>query len=196
MVLFVSKNLFWPLIRFFIKDLKGIDNLPDKRFILASSHSSFIDAPLLIFMVARYRNKRLRFLATKTSFTGIFWKFLFKHFGAIRVNGSVEKAVKALRKGDCVGIVPEGARSYSGRIGKATHSGLGVIALKTGLPVVPVALKTFDFWNRFHKLPSFKRNIKVNIGKPMYFKRKLTKKNARFVVSAVMKEIKRLHKNA
>lgn len=196
MVFPISKLLLWPLFRIFIKEIKGLNNLPKGKFILASNHGSLVDGPILIFLVAKKCNKKLRLLSIKTSFKGLIWNCLFNHFGAIRVNGSIDKALKAIKQGDCIGVLPEGTRSYTGKIGKVTHYGLGVLALKTKLPVVPVAMKTYDFWSRLHKFPSFKKNIKINIGKPLYFKKKLTKANAKFVVKKTMSEIKRLFHNA
>jgi 1-acyl-sn-glycerol-3-phosphate acyltransferase len=199
MVFFFSKTIFWPLIKIFIKEIKGIENLPEKKFILASNHSSLIDGPILILLTAKYRNKKLRLLSTKKFFKGSIWNILFNHYGAIRVNGSIKKAIKETKKGDCIGILPEGKRSKTGKISNVKNTGLGILALKTKMPIVPIALKTYNFWNKHQKIPNFKKNIKINIGKPLYFKelkeKKITKKNAEYIVKKTMNQIKKLKKN-
>ncbi|MBW3019224.1 1-acyl-sn-glycerol-3-phosphate acyltransferase [Candidatus Woesearchaeota archaeon] len=180
------KLILWPL-RIFIKRIDGLENLPKGRCIIAANHASYID-PVLLMMIL---NQKLRFLVTKDPrFNSWWWNFWFNYFGAIRVNGSVEKAVKAAKK-DCIGIFPEGGRTPNGVIQPAKHTGLGVIALETKLPVVPVGTNTFWFWSRHNKWPSFRRCIKVSIGKPMKFRMKLTKQNAKKVVNLVMKEVKK-----
>jgi 1-acyl-sn-glycerol-3-phosphate acyltransferase len=192
MVYAISKLVFWPVLSLFIKKIEGIENLPRKPFILVSNHSSYIDGVILIFLVAWHRNLQLCSFATNQKFLGPIWNALFNHFGAIRVNGAMEKAVKALKEDKCVGIFPEGQRTYTGGVQKVTHTGLGVLALLSKAPVVPVALNTWHFWNRYETLPNFKKNIKITIGTPMSFKLKATKQNFKKVNNSVMKEVKKL----
>lgn len=190
MVYLFSKLIIWPILRLFIKKIEGVENLPNKQFIMVANHGSYIDALLLIILVAWYKNKQLCFFATKDRFMGPIWSIVFDHFGAIRVNGSIEKARKALRQGKCLGLFPEGQRTFTGKIQKATHKGLGIIALLSKAPIVPVGLNTYKFWNRKQLLPNLKTNIKITIGKPMKFKGKTSQ--AKKVVKTVMKEVSRL----
>jgi len=192
MVYALSKLLFWPVLRLFVKDIKGLENLPNRPFILVANHSSYIDVVFMLFMVAWHKNRKLCTFATNEKFTGPIWSILFNHFGAIRVNGSVKKALKAYKQGSCIGLFPEGGRTLTGKVNKVTHSGLGVMALKTNALVVPVGLNTYKFWNRKQKIPNFKRNIKITIGHPKRFTYKLTKPNVRKVTTVIMKEVKRL----
>jgi len=192
MVYSISKLVFWPVIAIFVRKIKGIENLPDRPFILVANHESFIDGVLLVMMIAWHKNKQLCYFATNEKFTGIFWDLLFKHYGAIRVNGSLKKGVDALSQGSCMGISPEGERTYTGKMQAIKNTGLGVLALQSKVPVVPVGLSTFNFWNRHHTFPSFKRNIVVTIGKPMTFKGKVTKPQVRKVINKVWKEVRKL----
>lgn len=192
MVYSFSKLVFWPLLSLFIKKIEGIENLPRKPFILVANHSSYIDPVILIFLMAWHRNMQLCTFATNEKFLGPFWNMLFNHFGAIRVNGGMEKAVKALKQGKCIGLFPEGQRTYTGNVQKVTHTGLGVLALLSKAPIVPVGLNTWHFWNRYKAIPNFKRNITIQIGKPMAFKQKPTKQNFKKVTQTAMKEVKRV----
>lgn len=193
MVFLLLKIFIWPIVWLCLKKIEGIENLPKGHFILAANHSSLIDPVILILICAVYRNVKVRFFATKSSkFSTAFWNFLFNYVGSIRINGSLDKGLDAAKKGDSIGIFPEGRRTPDGKVQAVKHSGLGVLALKTGLPVVPVGLNTFWFWSSYQKWPSFKRNINVVIGKPMKFKQKYSKQNAKRVVSDVMKQIRLL----
>jgi len=192
MVYAFSKLILWPVISLFIKDIKGLENLPDKPVILVSNHSSYLDALILIMLVAWHKNRQVCTFATNEKFTGWFWNMLFNHYGAIRVNGSLKKGVRALRQGKCMGIFPEGGRTPNGKVQKVKHSGLGVLALKSKKQVVPMAMNTYNWWNTHQLIPNFKQNIKIVIGKPMTFKGKLTKPRANKITKEIMTEVKRL----
>ena len=75
MVYPISKVILWPFFKIFIKEIKGLNNLPKGKFILAANHASLIDGPILILLTAKYCNKKLRILSIKRSFKGFFWNF-------------------------------------------------------------------------------------------------------------------------
>ena len=186
----ISKLIFWPILSIFIKRIKGIENLPKGKFILACNHSSYADAVILMMLVAWHRNKKLRFYATNDKrWRGWWWDYWFNHYGAIRINGSIEKGIKALKK-DCVGIFPEGKMTTNGLVQGKGHTGVAVMALKTGLPIVTTGMNTFWWWNRYQKLPSLKRNIRIIITQPKRYKLKCTKKNIEKVHNETMKNIR------
>ena len=192
MVYPISKVVLWPILNLFIKKIEGIQNLPDKPFILVSNHESYIDGIILMIAVAWHKNKQLCYFATNEKFLGPFWNMLFEHFGAIRINGSLKKGLKALKQGKCMGISPEGQRTYNGKIQPVRHTGLGVLVLLSKRPVVPVGINSYNFWNRHQTLPNFKQNIVVTIGKPMQFKAKSTPKNVKKTINTIWKEVKSL----
>lgn len=192
MVYAISKRIIWPVLRLFITKITGVNNLPDKPFILAANHSSYIDGVILIMLTAWHKNRQLCVFATNQKFTSYFWDKLFKHFGAIRVNGSLDKGIRAVNNGKSMGIFPEGGRTYDGTMQKITNTGLGVLALKTNAPVVPVHLTTWHWWNRYQEIPTFKRNIRIAIGKPKTFKGKPTKQNINKVTNYFTTEVKHL----
>ncbi len=192
MVYPISKLVIWPILSLFIKKIEGLDNIPNKPFIMVANHSSYIDGVLLMFLVAWHKNKQLCVFATNEKFLGSFWNTLFDHFGAIRVNGSMPKALKALKQGKSMGIFPEGGRTYAHKLNPIKHTGLGVLTLLSKKPVVPVAMNTWHFWNRYQTIPNFKKNIKITIGKPMQFKGKPDKKTVRKVINTAWKEVKSL----
>ncbi len=192
MVYPIAKIILWPVLKLFIKQIKGLENLPNKPFILVANHESYLDGVILLMAVAWHKNKQLCYFATNEKFLGPIWNTIFNHFGAIRVNKSMEKGLRALKSGKCIGIFPEGQRTYTHTLQQIKHTGLGVLALISKAPVVPAAIHSYNFWNRYQTLPNFKRNIIVNIGKPMTFKAKPTPANVKKTIKTTWKEVKRL----
>jgi len=183
--------ILWPL-QLFIKHIDGIENLPDGPFILASNHASYIDAPLLMHICAK-RGKHVRFFATNDpKWKTPFWNWWFKLAGAIRVNGSLDKGLAALKNKDAIGLFPEAERTPSGKIHSTHHKGLGVLALKSHAPIVPIRINTYWWWNRFRKAPTFKRTLHVTIGKPMHYKGRYSDKRAHAIVTKTLSQIRRL----
>jgi len=192
MVYAISKHIFWPLISLFIKRIEGIENIPKPPFIIASNHQSYIDAIILLFLCAHYKNVKLYTFATNKKFTGPIWNSLFEHFGAIRIGGATAKGLEKIKQGQALAIFPEGERTCTGEVKTPTHYGLGVLALNSKAPVVPVGIWTYNFWNRYSLFLNFKKNIRITIGKPMTFKLTRKKSNYKKATLDVMKEVKRL----
>jgi 1-acyl-sn-glycerol-3-phosphate acyltransferase len=197
---FFVKNILYPLMRLvFVKKIKGIKNLPKKEpYIVAANHASYIDGPLLLLIFLWHKNREVRFIIYPRMFATSFRRFVFHTwFDQIKENHSVKKALDYLDKGVPVGIFPEGRRTEDGKLQKVKHTGLGVLALKTKLPVVPIGIKgTFELWPRQQKYPSLRRIVTINIGKPIKFKLSANKKNYKTVSNKVMKKIGDLVKNA
>jgi 1-acyl-sn-glycerol-3-phosphate acyltransferase len=113
--------------------------------ILASNHVSYLD-PLVLAFLADRRHRRLRFLAKAELFDkrGLGWAL--RQIGQIRVQrnstdaaASLDDAVAALERGECVAVFPEGTISLDlepmpGKTGVARLAGL------SGVPVTPVGL--------------------------------------------------------
>jgi len=163
-----------------IKEVKGLENLPKTNFILVSNHQSYFDVIIDSYLCVP---RRFHFIGQIEGFKiPLKWLIAALYFlsGVIPLNrkdeesraGVVKSAIEVLKKGDILIIYPEGARSRTGQIqeGKA---GAARIFLKTGVPVLPAAIKgTFELLPPKGKL-KVKRIIKINVGKPLYFKEEL-----------------------
>lgn len=188
----------------FLRKLKGKENIPKKGgFIVASNHCSYLDHLLLSRIFIPYTKKKVRFLAKKEHFEDKFQKAWHKWAGAIPIDRqaggkeALKEAVKALKKGDVIGIYPEGTRSRTGRIQKG-KTGVARLVLAAKVPVVPVGLTgTFKILPRGKLIPKPKRTD-MNIGKPMYFDKYYdqddNKKVIRKITDSIMKEIAKLAK--
>lgn len=159
-----------------LKEVKGTENLKDisrkpEGAILAANHESLLDMPIIMALAITQTNKFVRAIIIKDFFSTLFKRFIFRTWlRCIPLNGASNKAIKALKQGHIIALVPEGPRVFTRKMRKA-HTGVAFLTLKTGLPVIPIGLNTFNLWPRFNQIPKFKKEVKVNIGKPLYFKK-------------------------
>jgi len=168
-----------PLVKkLFIKEVKGIENVPKRNFILASNHQSYLDIIIDSYLCVP---RRFHFIGQIEGFKiPIRWFISFVYFlaGVIPLNREDEKsrekvvkeAISVLKKGDILIIYPEGRRSINGEIQRG-KLGAARIFLKTGVPILPVGIKgTFELLPPKGKL-KIKKIIKINIGRPLFFEK-------------------------
>ncbi len=131
----------------------GLEHVPRTGpVIIAGNHISFADE---IFTPLAAR-RQVFYLAKSEYFTspGLKGKAMAAFFGGIgqvpvdrtatrAAAASVEVCVGLLREGKAFGIYPEGTRSPDGRLYRF-RTGVARIALRTGVPVVPVGLVGTD----------------------------------------------------
>ena len=122
--------------------VRGRDRLPaGGAYILAPSHRSTLDIPLAATVTAR----RMRFMAKRELWHGKFWSWVFDELGAVPVDrdGGDRAALRvteaALLEGEPVVVFPEGTRRSGAELG-TLFSGAAYLALKLGMPIVPVGI--------------------------------------------------------
>ncbi|TBH20154.1 lysophospholipid acyltransferase family protein [Thermus thermamylovorans] len=165
----------WYLARFLLHLLfgyraEGVENVPrEGPIILASNHLSILD-PIAIGAGVR---RPVSFLARADVFRLPLLSWLLPRLYAIPVErgqsdlSAIKSAIRALEKGMAFGIFPEGTRSRTGKLGPF-KTGMAAIALRTGSPVVPVAIVGADqTWPVGRKLFRLRRPIRVIYGKPI-----------------------------
>jgi len=167
----------------FIEEVKGLENIPKGSFILASNHQSHLDWIVCSCLCVP---RRFTYIGQVDRYNGLLAfgrTLLYFVAGVIPVNRkdenskkkAIEKAIEALKRGKILVIYPEGIRSRTGEIQKGKF-GTAKIFLKTGVPILPVAIKgAFEIFPPEKGFPKIKKIIKVNIGKPLYFKEELEK---------------------
>ena len=202
MVYPIGKRILFPVVRLWLKEINGMENLPKKGpFIIAANHSSYMDHFGLGCIIIPNLNKKLHFLAKKEHFNNIFERAWHNYAGAIPLDRqaggkkALKAAIKNLKKGEIIGIYPEGTRSNDGKLKKA-KTGVARLALAAKAPVVPVGLVgMFDILPKGKYRPKLKRAI-INIGKPLYFNnyynKKINEKILRELTNKIMKEIAKL----
>jgi 1-acyl-sn-glycerol-3-phosphate acyltransferase len=149
----------------------GRENVPKTGpVILAPNHVSYADPPVVGAGVYR----PVRFMAKKELFEIPVLGKLIAGVGAFPVRqhtadrAALKRALELLAKGEVVCIFPEGQRSPDGELMEA-QSGLGMIALKSKAPVVPVALIGTDKMLRPHSPLLHFAKVRTIYGKPMTF---------------------------
>ena len=91
-----------------------------------------------------------------------------------------------LKQGKTFIIFPEGTRSKTHTMAKA-HAGLGMIALRAGVPVVPVAI-----WGSEKVLRKFRPDVTISYGKPITLKpkgAKMTREDIDDATETIMRTI-------
>jgi 1-acyl-sn-glycerol-3-phosphate acyltransferase len=120
----------------------GTERIPDGVCLFAANHTSSADAPAVVGAIPR----RIAILLKESLFQYPIAGAAFRLAGFIPVNRreresalqSLEKAVESLRAGQSFLIYPEGTRSPDGRL-QEFKKGAVVMAIKAGVPIVPVA---------------------------------------------------------
>jgi len=204
MVYPIVKRIIFPIVRLWIKEINGINNIPRQGpFIIAANHASYLDHFLMGYLIIPRMNKKLHFLAKKEHFDNFLKKAWHTYGEAIPVDRerggkkALKMALKALNEGKIIGIHPEGTRSLTGKLQKA-KTGVARLALLAKVPVIPIGLiGTFEIMPKGKYIPKLKRAI-VNVGKPMhfpkYYNKKINKRMLREIITKIMKEIARLSK--
>ena len=204
MVYPIGKRIVPFVIKLWIKEIKGLENVPKHGpFIIAANHASYMDHFIIMSTLIPHLNKKIHHLAKKEHFDNILKKAWHTYVGAVpldRQSGGKETlrwAIKALKEGKIIAIHPEGTRSLNGKLQKA-KTGVARLALMSKVPVLPIGLiGTFEILPKGKYIPKA-RKAAMNIGKPMkfgrYYIKKINKKVLREVTTKIMKEIGRLSK--
>jgi len=174
----VHPLVYWPvrmalkpaLHLFFRLRRTGHDHIPAGPVILAANHRSFLDP----FIVACCLPRPIYFMAKRELFRNRLQGWLLNCLGAFPVcrgdadEEAVETARRLLGAGEAVVIFPEGTRHRNGSLGRPRR-GVGRLALESGAPVVPVAVKGTERARRRMLI----RPVKVSIrcGAPLTFPR-------------------------
>ena len=175
------KIFLQPVVRqLLIKEVKGWENIPKRNFILAANHQSHLDEIATAYLCLP---RRFHFIGQVDSFKGLSRIFVYMFYfimGVIPIDRKseesrkkvIKEAIRVLKKGDILIIYPEGTRTRTGKMGEGKF-GVARIFLKTGVPILPVAVEgTFKIMPPGKK-PKIKKIVKINIGEPLYFKEEL-----------------------
>jgi 1-acyl-sn-glycerol-3-phosphate acyltransferase len=124
--------------------VSGVENIPrDRPCVFAVNHQSFLDIPALYAAVP----VRLLFVARRSLFSIPFLGWFLWRAGHIPIDqekarvalANLNRAVAKLHDGVAIVIFPEGTRSVDGAL-LAFKSGGFKLALKAGVPIVPVTI--------------------------------------------------------
>lgn len=175
----VSRAVAGPFLRVLWRpQITGGEHIPPTGgAILASNHLSLVDSiflPLLLSRPVTFAAKSEYFTGTSPGqrFAGAYMRatkqLSVERAGTRSAQETLEAALDLLKAGDLFGIYPEGTRSPDGRLYRG-RTGVGWLALASGLPVIPVAMVGTDrVLPPGHSIPSLRR-VGVRVGKPLTF---------------------------
>lgn len=134
----------------------------DREYIFVGNHLSVLD---VVFPVT-CTNRAVHFMAKNSLFEkGLMKKFVTKS-ECIPVNRdgtdvkAIMQAMKYLKKGECLGIYPEGTRNKTNERFLPFKGGATAISIKTKTPIIPIVqVKKIRIFRKTHML----------IGEPMEF---------------------------
>jgi 1-acyl-sn-glycerol-3-phosphate acyltransferase len=162
------------LIRFVIKliarvEIQGFENIPKEGgFVIATNHLGRLDVTLLfyalkgdfILTIAEKYEHHWLFGPIGNAMNGIWLDRFNADIGAIR------KVLNRMKAGGILVIAPEGTRSKSEAMAEG-KPGVAYLAMKAGLPIVPIALTGTEDRVVVERLKHFKKSeIKIIIGMP------------------------------
>lgn len=141
-----------PLLWLFGMRIVGAENEPRYEagsYLLCSNHLGAMDP---VFIAAALKYRRLDFMAKKELFKyKLVGKFL-GYFGAYPIDrsgadvGAVKGTIRMLQEGHSTAIFPQGTRCPRVHPSETKiKSGAGLIAVRAGVPVLPVLIRNRDW---------------------------------------------------
>ncbi len=166
---------------------RGLEHVPrEGGVLLVANHCAYWDGIFLQTALGRPVGPLVR----RELFNTRLGRWFFAGGGAIPVDRdgarnpeALNAAATALRDGRVIAIFPEGRRSggreaegapflQAGPVGLLSpKSGVGRLALATGVPVVPIGILTDRFWPRGHKFPDVREPIYIHAGAPIVYEK-------------------------
>jgi 1-acyl-sn-glycerol-3-phosphate acyltransferase len=139
--------------------------------ILATNHVNFLEVPIVY---THLQPRAITGFAKAETWDNRLMAVLFNLWEAIPIErgeadlGALRMGLKALKEGQILAVAPEGTRSGDGRL-RQGHPGIVFIALKSGAPILPIAVHGGEvFWSNIKQLKRTDFNLVV--GKPFFLK--------------------------
>ncbi|MGN0034780.1 MAG: lysophospholipid acyltransferase family protein [Coriobacteriales bacterium] len=133
--------------RYSVEGMEHLDEIPEgKAAVIAANHACVLD-PVLLVLALRFN---VRFMAKEELFDSAFLAQALARVGAFPVKRgtadrrAVRRAVAAVRRGEYLGIFPEGTRIRCPDQERHNHAGAVMIARAADAPIVPVGIEGTD----------------------------------------------------
>lgn len=158
---------------FYCGEVAGTQWIPRSGpFIVAANHASFFDPPAIGCRLPR----QIHYFARKTLFKPGLPAKILHAVNTIPVDLETDSDITALKtvfrvlkEGGGILLFPEGTRTETGEL-QEPRSGVGMIAGKSKVPVVPARLfGTYDAFGRNRRYPRLNIPVDVAFAPPLYF---------------------------
>ncbi len=175
--------------------VEGLDNLPENGpALFAVNHASNADGMLLMAYVVPALGRRMRWLGKEEALRWPFFGWVMRENGIMGIRrgaGDLEAfraARQVLDEGGFLTIFPEGTRSPTGSLQEAKE-GATVLAMRSGVPIVPIGIAgSHRFWPK-GKAPRFGRRMTVRVGRQFRLSPATPGTSRRDAVAAATREI-------
>jgi 1-acyl-sn-glycerol-3-phosphate acyltransferase len=170
----IAYRLGWlvviPIFRLYTRlTINGREHLPKEGpFVLAPVHRTYLDTPF----AGCVRWKRMRFMGKDTMWKNRQFGWIISALGAFPVTRgkadreAMRRAIHVLEMGDPLVLFPEGERK-SGPVVQPLFDGAVYIAIKAGVPIVPVGIggseRVMPKGSKF----VYPRKVHIEIGPPI-----------------------------
>ncbi len=154
-IVYIPVRLFFPTV---------VKNKPALHFsgkaIYVCNHMSNLD----ILVIKSHEHRKRKVLAKHTLFKNKALGGFFRFLGGVPINrdnvelSSIKEVLLLLKKGEQITIFPEGTRHGDISAENGVKSGVGMFALKSGAPIIPMAM--------LYKPKLFRPN-KILVGQPL-----------------------------
>lgn len=182
-----------PLSRYLSLQVEGIENVPASGgAIVACNHLAFIDSTLLPLKLDR----PVYYLGKAEYFESWHTRWFFEGVGVIpthrgggeEAREALEAGIGVLRRGELLGIYPEGTRSPDGRLYRG-KTGPVRMALEAEVPIVPCGvIGTREVQPPGAYLPR-RQPVRFRYGRPVDFSRYADQQDDPFVLRSATDEL-------
>jgi 1-acyl-sn-glycerol-3-phosphate acyltransferase len=169
---------FYTMTALFSLRMSGGQHVPRSGPVLVlCNHQTFLDPVLLGLAVPRY----VSWVARQTLHKNRLFARLIGSLRAIPIDHrgfsreGLQSTLGALARGACVGMFPEGERTYDGTL-QPFKPGISLLIKRTNAPIVPAGIAGgYAAWSRHRKLPRLAplflppsdATIAVSVGRPI-----------------------------
>jgi len=191
----VAKKVLTPLFgvawRF---DVQGLEHVPPSGpAVLCPNHTSVLDS----FFVPCVLPRRVTYVGKAEYMDSWKTRRIFPALGMIPIDreggNAAERALataqRCLERGELFGIYPEGTRSRDGRLYRG-HTGPARLALRTGAPIIPVALiGAREVMPPDTRFPKLRLPVTIRFGRPITVDRYRDRPDDHLVYRQIIDEV-------
>jgi len=152
-------------------EIIGLEKIDMSRnYVFVSNHQSHFDVPAVFKVIPA----TIRFLTKKELYKIPVFGWAIQAVGMIKIDRSnreqakrsLNRALEIMNKGVSIVVFPEGTRSTDGILGPFKKGGF-VIAIRGGIPIVPIAISGSRFILKKHTLSVKAGRIKLVFEEPI-----------------------------
>jgi len=147
--------------------IKGSENIPKKGpFIVVCNHFNRLDPPFVIYAIKKPINFLMASDQPRVEAQIMWAPWLYGFIPTNRQNiapTTIKKSLAAIKKGEVVGIFPEGAATE--HFIRPAKNGAAYLAMRTGVKILPISLIGMNnIWNNLFN--GVRSKLQINIGEP------------------------------